>query len=90
MWSRFRHPWNGYVESVGPLAILWAFLFGPIYFAVRRVWLHAAILLAIDVALWSTFWIFALPFVALAHGIYALLAPGIVKRDLLRRGYARA
>ena len=48
MANRFRNPSNGYEENVGQ-AWLWCLLLGPIYFAAKGVWFHAAasLLLAI-------------------------------------------
>ena len=48
MASRFRNPSNGYEENVGQ-TWLWCLLLGPIYFAAKGIWIHAAtsLLLAI-------------------------------------------
>ena len=51
---RFRNPANGYEEKVGE-AWLWCLLLGPVYFAAKGIWFHAAasLLLAIATAQWS-------------------------------------
>lgn len=41
---KFKNPHNGYVETGGtPLDILGAFLFGPIYYAIRGCWSQVGI-----------------------------------------------
>jgi hypothetical protein len=44
----FRKPQNGYIEdSSSFLSWLWVLLLGPIYWAVRGVWTHVAVNLAL-------------------------------------------
>ena len=73
--SRFLNPSNGYEENVGQ-AWLWCLLFGPIYFAAKNIWLHAAtsLLLAIGTGGISLF-------------IYPFFANAIVRKHYLRNGW---
>jgi hypothetical protein len=85
--ARFRNPANGYKESVTPLSILGAVLFGPIWFAVQGLWAHAIIQL-VGIALLSGFFLFW-PLLIVFWLLYALLAPVLLSRAFLRRGWQR-
>jgi hypothetical protein len=85
--ARFRNPANGYKESVTALSILGAFLFGPIWFAVQGLWAHA-IILVVGIMLLSGFFLFW-PLLVVLWLLYALLAPVLLKRAFLRRGWER-
>lgn len=73
----YKHPINGYkVNDGSKLCIIWAFLFGPIYFAMRGNWgwFFIAWMLAIGTLLTSYF-------------IVPLFARKINRAYLLRQGY---
>lgn len=59
---RFQNPANGHVESI-EFCTLWAFLFGPFYFAYKGAWMPAIIwfVAAFFTAglFWMIAWIFA-------------------------------
>jgi hypothetical protein len=73
--TRFRNPSNGYEENVGQPWV-WCLLLGPIYFAAKGIWLHAAtaLLLAIGTGGFSWF-------------IYPFFANWIVRKHFLRNGW---
>ena len=62
MANRFRNPSNGYEENVGQ-AWLWCLLLGPIYFAAKGIWLHAAASLLLAIGTGGISW-FIYPFFA--------------------------
>lgn len=84
---RFINPANGYEERVSGFAVLWAFLFGAFYFAWRGVWTHAVVYFGLVLVLISILGPFAILVLLPLWIVYALLAPGIVARDYLRRGW---
>ncbi|HCR13018.1 hypothetical protein [Solidesulfovibrio sp.] len=57
-------------------AWLWTLLFGPLYFAWRGAWLHAAICLAAAVATVGLSWL-----------VYPFLAARLLRRHYLCRGF---
>ena len=73
--STFKNPQNGFTERVGA-AWLWALLFGAFYFAWRGMWTHAIIGI-----------ILAIPTVGISWVAYAILAPKLVRRHYLTRGW---
>ena len=73
--NTFRNPTNGHTERVGP-AWLWALLFGVFYFAWRGLWTHAIIGFALAFLTLGVSWV-----------VYAILAPGIVRKSYLQRGW---
>ena len=85
--ASFRNPSNGYRESVTPLSIFGALMLGPIWFALQGVWAHALIHLLGVLAL-SSFFLFW-PFLIVFWVLYALLAPVLLSRSYLRRGWQR-
>ncbi len=85
--ARFRNPANGYAVSVTPLSVLGAFLLGPIWFALQGLWAHALIELA-AILLISGFFLFW-PLLAVVWVLYALAAPFLLSRFLLRNGWQR-
>ena len=78
----FQNPSNGYRETVSGLSILWTFLFGFIYLAIRGVWSHAIASLALVLVAGS--------FTAGVGGVlvwivYAFFAPTIIASNYLKR-----
>jgi len=73
--NAFKNPTNGHTESVGP-AWLWALLFGVFYFAYKGMWTHAIIGFALAFVTFGISWV-----------IYAILAPGLVRKHYLQRGW---
>lgn len=55
---RFQHPTNGHVESLH-FCTLWAFLFGPFYFAYKGAWMPALIWFVGALFTAGLFWLFA-------------------------------
>lgn len=49
--KKYRHPVNGRIERVGWQNVLWALLFGVIYFMYKGLWKHVAIIFAIGILL---------------------------------------
>ncbi|WP_247891931.1 hypothetical protein, partial [Azospirillum argentinense] len=84
----FENPENGQREAVTNREILWAFLLGPVYFAKKAEWLHAAIhaaLILISIPLWP---VGALMTLGVWVG-YACAAPTILEyRCFLYPSYA--
>ena len=71
----FKNPHNNYVEKVS-IPWLWVLLFGPIYFIVKGIWVHAiaSILLAL-----VTY--------GLSYLVYPFFAAKIVRKYYLRKGW---
>lgn len=72
----FKNPANDYEVEVNNLAILWAILFGPLYFIVHSVWSHFFISLVLAVLTMGL----SVPF-------YALAAPQIVRNKYMSNGW---
>src|SRR5882672_6327455 len=73
--NTFRNPWSGdqlSIENAG----LWTFLFGPLYFAHRGVWTHAAISLVVAIVTYGIAWL-----------VYPFFARSIVRKHLLAQGW---
>ena len=68
---RFRNPHNGYEEKVGE-AWLWCLLLGPVYFAAKGIWLHAAASLLLAIGTGGVSWF-----------IYLFFANWIVRKHYL-------
>lgn len=83
--ARFRNPANGYSESVTPLSMLGAFLFGPVWYAVQGLWAHAAVQVLAVLVFSGVFLLWPL-IVAVWLG-YTFAAPFILSRSFLRRGW---
>jgi hypothetical protein len=77
MATYFKNPANGYVEIVSGAGIL-CFLFGPLYFLLKGVWVHALLSL-----------ILAIPTVGVSWLLYPFFAHDIVETSYLRRGWIR-
>ena len=80
---RFRNPSNGYEENVGR-AWLWCLLFGPVYFAAKGIWGHAAISLLLAILTSYVFGFF------ISWFIYPFFANAIVRKHYLRNGWVPA
>jgi hypothetical protein len=85
--ARYRNPANGYSERVTPLSVLGAFLLGPIWYALQGLWAHALIQL-LAIVLFSGFFLFW-PLIVVVWLLYTVLAPWLLARDYLRRGWQR-
>jgi hypothetical protein len=80
---QFKNPQNDYVET-SSVPLLWALLFGPLYFVFKGAYRHFVIfaLLAIPIS------IFIHPVLVMFIWIvYAFLAPSIIQSSYLRRGW---
>lgn len=88
--ARFTNPANGHTEEVDGGTTAGAFFFGILYFAVKGLWRHVFIQIALIVFFFASFGapgtLFAL---ALWVG-YAIGAQSIVSADYLRRGWTRS
>jgi len=74
---KYKHPVNGYTQRAGDSASwLWCFLFGPLYFAVRRNWTHFFLCLVL-----------ALCTFGISQLIYPFFVYRINRRDLLMKGW---
>jgi len=99
----FENPANGYQVEVRRVVILLAFLFGPLFFLVRGSYKHALImflfgflllmiyfwLLPIAVTLWAVYAFWLLPIVVTLWAVYAFMAPGILERMYVERGWRK-
>jgi hypothetical protein len=72
---RFRNPSNGYEEKVGE-AWLWCLLLGPVYFAAKGIWFHAAASLLLAIGTGGISWF-----------IYPFFANWSVRKHYLRNGW---
>ena len=51
---QFKNPQNDHVETVtSELSWLWVFLWTPIYYAVKGIWIHAIVSLVLGIIGWS-------------------------------------
>jgi hypothetical protein len=73
--SRFRNPANGYEEDASS-SWLWCFLFGPLYFALKGIWTHAAFSAGLAILTCGISWLF-----------YPFFAKSIIRRSYLRKGW---
>lgn len=85
--ARFRNPANGHTEGVTLLSVVGAFLFGPIWYAVQGLWAHAGIQL-LAIVLLSGFFLFW-PLLVVVWLLYTALAPWLLARSFLRRGWQK-
>lgn len=76
--ERYRHPVNGHIETVSSSAGHGAFWIGPIYFASRGLWAHAA-----------GWCVAAVCTVGVSCFIYPFFARRILRQHFLQRGYTR-
>ena len=73
----FINPDNGYTETAGGgLSWLWVFLFGPIYWAVKGVWRHAVVHLALALITFGA-----------AHFVYPFFTYSILRKHYLTSGW---
>ena len=79
----FKNPQNDHVETVTS-GLLWVFLWTPIYYAVKAIWTHAIVRLALGIIGWSV----TMGIGAIAIGVvYAFLNKSIVKSHYLKKGW---
>lgn len=77
--AKFRHPLSAYTERVDFVpTFIGTLILGTIYFAIRGVWRHAIASLLFAVLTCGISWF-----------IYPFFAPGIIRRDYLRKGWIR-
>ncbi|VVE49874.1 hypothetical protein [Pandoraea terrigena] len=88
MSQRFKNPANGYVEEVGYGACYGVLFLGPIYLALKGLWSHVFIWLALislpTIASMGPFWVLTL--LLLSAG-YAMFIQGILAKKYLNKGW---
>ncbi|MDM8356650.1 hypothetical protein [Pandoraea communis] len=88
MSQRFKNPANGYIEEVGYGACYGVFFLGPIYLALKGLWPHVFIWLALislpTIASMGPFWVLTL--LLLSAG-YAMFIQGILANKYLSKGW---
>lgn len=73
----FENPENGYREKAGgKLSWLWVFLLGPIYWAVKGIWRHAVVNLALAFLNWG-----------LCQFVYVFFTYSILRKHYLKMGW---
>lgn len=72
---KFKNPLNGYVEK-SEYSFFCTLLFGPLYFLVKGIWIHAIVALILARATDGISWI-----------IYPFFAGAIVRKYYLRKGW---
>jgi hypothetical protein len=77
MAMKFQNPANNYVETVSG-AWWWSFLFGPLFFLVKGMWIHVILWIVLVVITCGFSWL-----------IYPLFTNSIVSNDYMRRGWVR-
>lgn len=82
---KFKNPQNDYVEEVtSSMHWLWAFLWTPIYYAVKGIWTHA---IASFVLNWvvggATIFVGTIIFGV----VYAFMNKSIVRKHYLKKGW---
>ena len=86
---RFINPQTSYVETRSA-PWLWAFLFGGLYFAFAGIWAPVLIWFALAIVLYASM---GAPATILMFGIaliYGAMAPSLVRRSYLRKGWTEA
>ena len=74
---KFKNPMNDFEETVSSgLSWLWCFLFGPIYWAVKGIWRHAVVHLAL-----------AIITAGIAHFVYPFFTYKIIKKHYNKIGW---
>lgn len=71
----FKNPRTGDQVSIEK-AGLWTFLFGPLYFAHRGIWSHAAISFVVALVTYGVGWL-----------VYPFFARGILRKHLVAQGW---
>lgn len=71
----FKDPSTGLLHSIDK-AWLWALLFGPLYFLVKRAWLHAAI-----------FFVFSIFIPGFLNVVYAFIAQNLLRDLYTKNGW---
>lgn len=79
--TKFKNPLNGYVEEITGPVWLWAFLFGPIYCAVKGMWRDAVIYI-VTCLLLSPVGGFVLVWI-----IYPFMIKNRMRKEYLRKGW---
>ncbi|WP_429574878.1 DUF2628 domain-containing protein [Paraburkholderia sp. UCT70] len=88
--SSFEHPSNGHIEVVTGTSVIWAMLFGPLYFAYKGAWSWAAIEFLASVGLSVGGGILGFALAMTFQFVVALCARGIVTRSYQSRGWLDA
>lgn len=74
---KFTNSENGYTgTSGGGLSWLWVFLFSPIYWAIKKVWRHAVVHLALALMTFGT-----------AHFVYPFHTYSTLRKHYLKSGW---
>ena len=85
---KYRNPANGHIEEIGSPALC-AFLFGPFYFLVSGIWIHALVIFIIAVGLFIAMGPPATILVIVMDIIYCFAAGSIVDGYYLRKGWEK-
>ena len=85
---RYRNPANGHIEEKSVPA-LWVLLFGPLYFLVSGIWIHALVMLIIAMALFAAFGPPATVLMLVMDAVYCVFAGSIVNGYYLRKGWEK-
>lgn len=90
MSQRFKNPANGYVEEVGYGACYGVFFLGPIYLALKGLWSHVFIWLALvtlpGIASGGPLLVLTLPIASIG---YAIAIQGILEKKYLSKGWQK-
>ncbi|MFO0271347.1 MAG: DUF2628 domain-containing protein [Gemmatimonadota bacterium] len=82
----YEHPLNGYREEVTRWAMLWALLFGPLYFIAKGAYGLAFLIFLIAIVI-------AVPTAGvgpfIVHVIVVFATPSLLDRSYMRRGWRR-
>ena len=83
----FENATNGYREEVTGLSVLWALLFGWIYYAVKGLWAHLGIQLILAIGYLAALGPPGTLFVVATWLVYAVLTPAILKARYRKAGW---
>lgn len=83
----FENPSNGYRERVSFLDFIWALIFGIFFFSFKGIWNHVFIQIILVGLVSLVNPIMGFIFGLLLWLAYAILAPFIVSKNYLRKGW---
>ncbi|MEQ8506831.1 MAG: hypothetical protein RIB80_16025 [Rhodospirillales bacterium] len=84
---KFKNPENGYEEKIlGRFHWLWCFLWTPIYYLAKGIWIHAVLSFFLSWVLGAYTFLISTFVIAF---IYACINRSVVEKHYLRKGWTK-
>lgn len=83
----FTNPANGHTEVVSQMSMLWALLFGPLYYLLCGLWAPCALFALVAGGIWSAMGPPGTLLVMPVWVAFALLTVSLRRKSYLRRGW---